>query len=155
MLSACATVTRGSREAWVAESDPPGARVETTNGFSCATTPCSIRMPRRSEFTATFTKDGYRPVQVSVGHQLAGEGALGMAGNVLVGGVIGLGVDVVSGASQDLHPNPVHVTMEALEPGQTVADVTPAIYMQNDAEDTGEMMEDDDETVDETYDPTS
>jgi hypothetical protein len=35
-----------------------------------------------------------------------------VAGNVLVGGVIGLGVDMYTGASQDLVPNPVKVTLE-------------------------------------------
>ena len=35
-----------------------------------------------------------------------------MAGNVLIGGVIGLGVDMVTGASQDLTPNPVTVVLE-------------------------------------------
>jgi hypothetical protein len=35
-----------------------------------------------------------------------------VAGNVLVGGVIGLGVDMVTGASQDLTPNPVTVVLE-------------------------------------------
>jgi hypothetical protein len=32
--------------------------------------------------------------------------------NVLIGGVIGIGVDAVTGASQDLKPNPLHVVLE-------------------------------------------
>jgi hypothetical protein len=118
LLSACATVTRGSNQAWQAESEPSGARVETSNGFQCSSTPCAIRMPRRSEFVATFTKEGYRTVRVQVTNQVASGGALGMAGNVLVGGIIGAGVDVATGATLEIVPNPAHVVMEPLAEGE-------------------------------------
>lgn len=111
-LAACATVTRGSNDAWVVDSDPSGARVETSNGHMCVATPCAIKMSRKSEFTATISKPGYKPATVQVTHKTANAGAAGVAGNVLVGGVIGIGVDMISGASQDLTPNPVKVTLE-------------------------------------------
>jgi hypothetical protein len=111
-LGACATVTRGSEDAWVINSEPSGAKVETTNGHQCSATPCAIKMKRKSEFTATLTKKGYKPATVQVSHKTAGAGAAGVAGNVLLGGVIGLGVDMYTGASQDLVPNPVTVTLE-------------------------------------------
>ena len=107
-LGACATVTRGTNTAWEVQTDPDGARVETSNGHMCPATPCSIKMPRKSEFTATVTKPGYKPATVTVTHKTSGAGAAGVAGNVLVGGLIGIGVDAVSGASQDLVPNPAH-----------------------------------------------
>jgi hypothetical protein len=115
-MAACATVTRGSEDAWVVNSEPSGARVETSNGHLCASTPCAIKMKRKSEFTATITKPGYKPATVQVSHKTAGAGAAGVAGNVLVGGVIGLGVDMYTGASQDLVPNPVTVTLEPEAP---------------------------------------
>lgn len=114
-LAACATVTRGSEDAWVINSEPSGAKVETTNGHQCQATPCAIKMKRKSEFTATVTKPGYKPATVQVSHKTAGAGAAGVAGNVLVGGVIGLGVDMYTGASQDLVPNPVTVKLEPEE----------------------------------------
>lgn len=111
-LSACATVTRGSSDAWVVNSEPSGAKVETSNGHQCPATPCAIKMSRKSKFTATITKAGYKPASVTVTHKTANAGAAGVAGNVLLGGVIGLGVDVATGASQDLVPNPVTVKLE-------------------------------------------
>ncbi len=114
-LAACATVTRGSEDAWVVNSEPSGAKVETTNGHQCQATPCAIKMKRKSEFTATLTKPGYKPATVQVSHKTAGAGAAGVAGNVLVGGVIGLGVDLYTGASQDLVPNPVTIKLEPEE----------------------------------------
>lgn len=124
-LSACATVTRGSNDAWSIASEPSGARVETTNGHFCAATPCAIRMKRKSEFTATLTKAGYKPATVIVTHKTSGSGAAGLAGNVLVGGLIGLGVDAATGASQDLTPNPASVKLEPVEVAAQPAVATP------------------------------
>lgn len=112
MLGACASVTRGSTDAWEVSSDPIGAKVETTNGFTCAATPCAIRMKRKSQFVATVTKPGYKPATISVTHKTAKAGAMGMAGNALVGGLIGVVVDSSTGATQDLTPNPALVKLE-------------------------------------------
>lgn len=112
MLGGCATITRGSSDAWQIDSDPQGARVETTNGHFCEATPCAIRMKRDSEFTATVTKPGYKPATVQVTNKISGEGGAGLAGNIILGGVIGLGVDTATGAAKDLVPNPAFVKLE-------------------------------------------
>jgi len=114
-LAACATVTRGSKDAWVVNSEPSGAKVETSNGHQCPATPCAIKMSRKAKFTATITKPGYKPATVTVTHKTANAGAAGVAGNVLLGGVIGLGVDLATGASQDLTPNPVTLKLEPVD----------------------------------------
>jgi len=123
-LSACATVTRGTDEAFTVETVPSGAAVHTSNGFSCDQTPCVWRIRRNAEFQVTITKTGYKTLSTNVSHTTSGSGAAGMAGNVLIGGVIGIGVDAVTGASQDLKPNPLHVVLEADTP--VVASATPA-----------------------------
>lgn len=110
-VAGCATSTRGTSVAWQASSEPPGARVETTNGYFCQATPCAIRMSRRSEFVATFTLEGYKPATVTVTNGVSGAGGAGMAGNLLLGGVIGAGVDLATGAMLDLYPNPAHVVL--------------------------------------------
>jgi hypothetical protein len=110
-LSACTTITRGTNDTWVVETTPAGASVSTSNGYSCQSTPCAIKMPRRSEFVATVERDGYETVQVNVTHQISGAGGAGMAGNVLVGGLIGVAVDAGTGAMNDLVPNPVVLTL--------------------------------------------
>ncbi|MBY6201047.1 translation initiation factor 2 [Maritalea mobilis] len=112
ILSGCATVTRGTEDVLEIVTEPAGAEVQTSNGFSCGSTPCAIRMPRRSEFVVTITRPGCRPAQVNVTHRTADAGAAGIAGNVLVGGVIGLGVDAATGASQELVPNPVEIELD-------------------------------------------
>lgn len=93
-------------------TEPSGAQVQTSNGMSCGSTPCALKMPRRSDLVVHITKKGCKNIDVNVTHKTADSGAAGVAGNVLVGGVIGLAVDASTGASQDLVPNPVQVKLQ-------------------------------------------
>ena len=45
-------------------------------------------------------------------------GAAGFAGNLLLGGVIGMGVDAATGPATDHKPNPVIVTMQPSAPAR-------------------------------------
>ena len=71
-------------------------------------------MPRRSEFVATITREGYETVTVNVTHQVSGQGGAAMAGNVVLGGLIGAAVDASTGAMNDLVPNPVIIELVPL-----------------------------------------
>lgn len=111
--AACATVTRGTKEAFTVESEPAGASVTSTQpDVHCDATPCTFKIPRKSEFSITIAKPGYKTVNTNVTNQVSSGGAAGMAGNVLVGGIIGIGVDAASGATKELKPNPLHVVLE-------------------------------------------
>jgi hypothetical protein len=44
--------------------------------------------------------------------QISGMGGVAIAGNALVGGIIGVGVDAASGATKDLTPNPVDISLQ-------------------------------------------
>jgi len=112
LVSGCATITRGSDDVLIVDSTPQGAEVEMSNGMSCTSTPCTFKVPRRSDLEVTIRKSGCRTVRTSVTHRTADSGAAGVAGNVLVGGVIGLGVDAATGASQELVPNPLEVDLQ-------------------------------------------
>jgi hypothetical protein len=110
-VSGCATITRGTNQDFTVESTPSGAAVSTSNGFECPATPCTFRMPRKDGFTVDLTLNGYLPARETVTSNMSSGGAAGMAGNVLVGGLIGVGVDATSGALNDLSPNPLQVTL--------------------------------------------
>lgn len=110
-LGGCSTVTRGTTNKITFESNPGGARVQTTAGNACSETPCIIEVPRKTTFVAKFSKAGYQDQSVPVNTRLAGAGAAGFAGNVLVGGVIGMGVDAATGATLEHYPNPVRVDL--------------------------------------------
>jgi hypothetical protein len=114
-LGACATVTRGSNDTWTVNTEPSGAAVKTTNQFFCEATPCTFKMARKAEFDVTITKAGFKTWTGHVTHHVSGAGGAGMAGNVLIGGLLGIGVDAYTGAMNDLVPNPLSVKLEKAE----------------------------------------
>lgn len=125
-INGCASVTRGTKDTLVVESEPSGAKVRLSTGQE-GRTPTSFQLPRKKAFDVYIEKDGYEPLTVHVSSQISGKGGLGLAGNVLVGGVIGLGVDALTGAAKDLKPNPIKVTLVQLKkPEEPAAETPPA-----------------------------
>lgn len=118
--SGCATVTRGTTESLHIQSEPSGAAVRLSSGQT-GTTPCSFELKRKRDVAVEVNKAGFKPVEINVDSKVAGAGAAGMAGNVIIGGVIGIGIDAATGATKSLRPNPVHVHLVALDPAQADA----------------------------------
>jgi hypothetical protein len=112
-LSACATITRGTRQQYVIETDPVGAQIALSTGQTCVS-PCRLKLKRRPGFTVTATMDGYEPAEATVDSRIRGGGIAGAAGNVLVGGIIGGVIDGTNGSMNDLRPNPLRITMTPL-----------------------------------------
>ena len=71
---------------------------------------------RSADITVTINKEGYQPQVIPLTKEIPGSGAAGFAGNVLLGGLVGMGVDAATGAAQDHKPNPVIVTMNPIAP---------------------------------------
>ena len=108
----CASITQGTRDALVVNSVPQGASVLTSNGYSCAETPCAIEVPKKQGFNVTVSKKGCKSKTVNVVSRMSKSGGAAVAGNVLVGGIIGLGIDSATGAAKELVPNPVEVKLQ-------------------------------------------
>lgn len=75
------------------------------------TTPAIFSLARKGKFKVVVTKSGYEMQEIIIDHEVAGTGAAGMAGNVLLGGVLGAAIDAGSGAMFNLIPNPVEVSL--------------------------------------------
>lgn len=114
--SGCATITRGTKEVLVVESDPSGADVELSTGLR-GKTPTSFKLKRKRDLVVTISKAGYETATINVNSQIAGAGAAGMAGNLVFGGLIGAGIDAGSGATKQLKPNPVTVKLNPITSG--------------------------------------
>lgn len=114
-LSGCATITRGTTDDLLIQSEPDGASVELSSGQTCRT-PCSLELKRKNDYRLYMRKEGFQDADIKVESKVAVAGAAGMAGNVLIGGVIGAGVDAFSGATNSLKPNPVHVHLVVRDP---------------------------------------
>lgn len=129
-LPACATITRGTKQAFIVTSEPPGADVALSNGMRCKT-PCSLKIKRKDPFSVKITKDGYEPIEANIVSQMSSGGGMGMAGNILFGGLIGGIVDGTNGATNDLRPNPLAVNLVARTagaPSPTAMARDPAFY---------------------------
>ncbi|MBX9746536.1 MAG: PEGA domain-containing protein [Hyphomonadaceae bacterium] len=123
--SGCATVLRGTEQDFSIQSTPPGATATLSTGQVCIT-PCELRLRRKDDFDVTFTMDGY---QTGTAHVTSGWSRGGtqtfVIGNIILGGLIGMGVDASNGATRDLYPNPLVVTLVPVEPVAPVAPATP------------------------------
>ena len=113
----CASVTRGTTDQVQILSEPPGAEARTSMGQTCVT-PCTLQFGRKDEFTVTASKPGYHTVEMAVTTRLAGGGAAGFAGNILIGGVVGMAVDAASGATLEHYPNPVMLNLVPTRRGE-------------------------------------
>src|SRR3954465_7250286 len=114
----CASATRGTTESISIASTPPGATADVSgleNPTACVT-PCVVQVKRSADITVGFQKEGYEPQVIALTKEIVGTGAAGFAGNVLLGGVVGMGVDAATGAAMDHKPNPVIVTLQPVAP---------------------------------------
>ena len=94
VLSGCATVINGTSQDFSINTDPGGARARVSTGTEC-TTPCEVSLKRRHDVRIDITKEGYEPAYVLVQSRTGGA----IAGNVLLGGLVGGVVDAASGAA--------------------------------------------------------
>ncbi len=109
-LSSCATVIRGSHEKLQVISTPAGANVNLSTGET-GVTPVTFTKLRRDSLQVTVSKPGYIPQTVAVESRASGSGVAATAGNVALGGPIGMAVDAGTGAWNSLYPNPVSVQL--------------------------------------------
>jgi hypothetical protein len=119
----CASVTRGTTENISIATTPAGATAEVSGldtPIACLT-PCVVQAKRSADITVTINKDGYEPQMIRLTKEIPGTGAAGFAGNLLAGGLIGMGVDAATGAAQDHKPNPVIVNLQPLVPAPSPA----------------------------------
>ncbi|MCS1408593.1 MAG: hypothetical protein M2R45_01769 [Verrucomicrobia subdivision 3 bacterium] len=103
----CATITNKSTQPIRFSSEPEGAKV-SINGISRGKTPTTVAVRRANETKIVkFELEGYLPVEVKLDTQISGT----TAGNLLLGGLLGLAVDAVSGKGFSYSDDHVHVDL--------------------------------------------
>lgn len=143
----CATVVRGTSETAKFESTPTGAAVaaesvsaDKQGPFNCVT-PCQLELKRKRTWKVDFTLDGYKPVSGLLKPQVTGGGVAAGAGNVLIGGLIGVGIDAGTGANLDLRPNPMIAELEPVDSPEMSRILNAEIVTEDAVEETGEAEE--------------
>jgi hypothetical protein len=112
----CATIATGGGEDQAVRfsSTPKGADV-FVNDERVGKTPMTMRLPRKDDHHVRIEKVGYQPYEKDL---RSGMNAW-MFGNILLGGLIGLGVDLLSGASSGLDRTNVSPTLVKAMDGTT------------------------------------
>lgn len=105
-LGGCATVVNGTTQKIPVASNPAAADV-LVDGTTAGQTPTLLVLKRNADHLVTIQKAGYEPATIPVVKDV-GEAVWG---NVLVGGLIGWGVDAASGSQYKLRPAAVSVTL--------------------------------------------
>ena len=107
MTTGCATVMNPPTVAVPVYTDPPGAKLYVSGG-GYYTSPAVISLPRgQGDFIVKITKKGYEPGNVLLHQSLDAW----LWGNVMLGGLIGLAIDLSSGRGNDLEPETVNYTL--------------------------------------------
>ena len=102
----CASIVKGTTQAIPVSSNPSGADV-TLDGNKVGQTPVSVEVKRKSDHLMTISKPGYESENIAITRNLGGA----VFGNIIAGGLVGWGVDAVSGAQYNLTPATISVTL--------------------------------------------
>ena len=107
-LTGCATIVKGTTQVIPVSSDPTGARV-TVDSSPAGTTPTTVTLSRKQNHMVVIEKEGFAPESVAVTKSMGGA----VAGNIIAGGLIGWGVDAMTGAQYNLAPNTISVRLSS------------------------------------------
>jgi hypothetical protein len=109
----CGTISHGSSQNVSISSSPAAAQIEikADNGLVAFTgqTPATAKLSRKNSYTVIIKMAKYKDTQVNISKGVSGMSVLGNL--LLCGGPLGLIIDFVNGAINNLEPNSINVTM--------------------------------------------
>jgi predicted small secreted protein len=114
-LNGCATIMTGTSQPISINSNVNGAKVYV-DGFLKGETPLSFDLSTRSHHTIKIEAEGYSPYVEVVRKKASGW----VWGNVFIGGLIGLGVDMISGGLYVLEKDTVNGNLVQTQVGTLV-----------------------------------
>lgn len=110
-MSGCATIIRGTEQKLKFETEPSGATV--TVGDKQYTTPVTLSLKRRREYTVLVNKEGYVPIQFVLKGTWDGAS---LSSAALPGGSLMVATDRAGGADLAFYPLPKIQLQPAKEP---------------------------------------
>lgn len=110
LAAACATIVSGGTQKIKVTSTPSGVTVTADPGGHRVTTPAEMALSRKGgPYRLKFEKQGYAPIEMNLSSGMNGW----LWGNILIGGLIGIAIDFVSGAAYKLSPETVDANLTA------------------------------------------
>jgi hypothetical protein len=122
ILWGCATIMHGTSQNIGFSSNPTGAKV-TVDGASVGVTPMFAKLSRKDEHIVKLELEGYEPAELTLTKGTSGW----VWGNIVIGGLIGLAVDAISGGLYDL--NPEQLNAELRKQGTSSIEKEGTIYL--------------------------
>ena len=101
-LSACATIIHGMRQEVGILSSPTGAEVWVDNVTEIKI-PVVAKLRRKDTHTVKLLMPGYQAYETTITRSVSGW----VWGNIAIGGLLGLGIDAISGGMYKLSPEQV------------------------------------------------
>lgn len=112
IMSGCATIFKGSEADVRVNSSPAGATIEV-NGINSGLTPQTLSLKRNQTHQIEFSRDGYESVLFNVERKF--DIGTTVIGNIFSWGIIGIIVDVATGAAYTLTPADLQANLGALQ----------------------------------------
>ena len=152
MLTGCGLMFGGTHQMIQAQTTPAGAKVKTEPETTELTTPATLSLERKNNYTLVFSHVGYQPSRLVLQKQMRG----GIVVLDILCGLVGVIVDAATGAWYKLEPEMATVTLvkgSASLPGPDKITVTVSVRNHKDGPTNVEMKSD--EPVEVSVEPRS
>jgi len=139
MVTSCATIFSGTKQNVRFSSNPPSALV-FIDEVEAGKTPFEMKLTRKSEHSVMMKLDGYPTYQTRLTQKFNGW----CVGNIFIGGLIGVVVDVSTGAMYNLSPSVINADMSNgtfdVQPAVTEQNTTPKVEQSKDQLNVGDNV---------------
>jgi len=105
IFQGCASIISGSTQSITLSSEPSRAKVRI--GGNVFLTPATVELERKHNHSAIFLLEGYETQQVQITKYINPW----IFGNIIIGGIPGIVIDLITGGAADLKPDNIHVIM--------------------------------------------
>jgi hypothetical protein len=111
IFTGCATILHGSHQEVKVRTSPANVSVYM-QGAKAGVTPVTLHLKRDRHYTLTLKKDGYKPIKVNLNKNF--KFLPSILGNIFWNGIIGVVVDLATGAAYKLSPEQINKHLDKL-----------------------------------------
>jgi predicted small secreted protein len=112
IFTGCATILHGSHQDIQVKSAPANVSVYM-HGVKAGDTPVTLHLKRNKHYTLVLKKDGYKSTKVQLNKNF--KPLPSILGNIFWNGVIGVVVDLATGAAYKLSPEQINKNLDKLK----------------------------------------
>lgn len=136
LINGCATIIHGTTQEVSITTDPSEANL-CLDGRENYRSPTKIIMKRKDDHIVEVTKEGFEKENINIKSVISAA----VAGNLLLGGLIGIGVDALSGGASRLEPDNINVRLRPLTDGASKESVEAKIDQLQKLKEKGKITE--------------